>query len=120
MVQKKLKKIKVAFIISNNSNWLGEVNYFKSLIGSINELEKDIPIKLYVLTSKFEKYFNKKKYKNLSIIQTSFLNSGGFLPFIRKVLSNLFRNYDPIISYLLKKYGFLMDRENLKLLTSQN
>ena len=105
MVQKKLKKIKVAFIISNNSNWLGEVNYFKSLIGSINELEKDIPIKLYVFTSKFEKYFTKKKYKNLSIIQTSFLNSGGFLPFIKKVLSNLFRNYDPIISYLLKKYS---------------
>ena len=60
MVQKKFKKIKVAFIIPNNSNWLGEFNYFKSLIGSINELKVDIPIELHVFTGQEEKNFIQK------------------------------------------------------------
>ena len=105
MVQKKFKKIKVAFIISPNPNWLGELNYFKSLIGSINDLKEDIPIKLYVFTGQNEKNFTNKKYKKINIIKTNILNSNGFLPFLKKVSSYLFKKYDPLISYLLKKYS---------------
>ena len=55
MVQKKLKKTKEQSIISPNQNWLWEINYFKSLIGSINNLDEPIPIEVYVFTSEFEK-----------------------------------------------------------------
>ena len=79
MVQKKSKKIKVAFIISPNQNWLGEVNYFKSLIGSINSLNESIPIEVYVFTSEFEKDLVQKKYKKIKFIKTSFLNKSGFI-----------------------------------------
>ena len=103
MVQKKLKKTKVAFIISPNQNWLGEINYFKSLIGSINNLDEPIPIEVYVFTSEFEKNLVQKKYKKIKFIKTSFLNASGFLSFIKKILGKLFDRYDPVISFLLKK-----------------
>jgi glycosyltransferase involved in cell wall biosynthesis len=103
MVQKKLKKTKVAFIISPNQNWLGEINYFKSLIGSINNLDEPIPIEVYVFTSEFEKNLVQKKYKKIKFIKTSFLNESGFLSFIKKILGKLFGRYDPVISFLLKK-----------------
>ena len=103
MVQKKLKKTKVAFIISPNQNWLGEINYFKSLIGSINSLDEPIPIEVYVFTSEFEKNLVQKKYKKIKFIKTSFLNASGFLSFIKKILGKLFDRYDPVISFLLKK-----------------
>jgi glycosyltransferase involved in cell wall biosynthesis len=103
MVQKKSKKNKIAFIISPNQNWLGEINYFKSLIGSINSLNESIPIEVYVFTSKFEKNLVQKKYKKIKFIKTSFLNKSGFLSFIKKILGKLFDGYDPVISFLLKK-----------------
>ena len=105
MVQKKFKKIKVAFIIPNNPNWLGEFNYFKSLIGSINELKVDIPIELHVFTGQEEKNFIQKKYNKVSIIKTSFLNDNGFMPFIKKLSSYFFGKYDPIMFCLLKKHS---------------
>ena len=99
MVQKKNKKIKVAFIITQNVNWIGELNYFKSLIGAINDLNEKIPLEFYVFTSNDEKNFIQKKYPKINVIRSSILNSRGIL----SVLSYLFRGHDPLLTYLLKK-----------------
>ena len=105
MVQNKNKKIKVAFIIKPDLNWIGGINYFKSLIGSINDADKELNIKIYVFTGRFEKNFNEKKYNNITIIKTSFLDKKGFFSTIKKLSSYLFTKYDPIITFLLKKYS---------------
>ena len=67
------KKIKVGFIIASNSNWLGEFNYFKSLIGSINDLNEETRIELYLFTSRNEKFFTKKNFNRINIVKTKFL-----------------------------------------------
>ena len=101
---KKDKKIKVAFIITPNVNWMGELNYFKSLIGAINDLNEKIPLEFYVFTSNDEKNFIQKKYPKINVIRSSILNSRGILSSIKKVLSFLFRGHDPLLTYLLKKF----------------
>lgn len=103
MVQKKKRKIKVAFIITPNVNWIGEFNYFKSLIGAINDLNEKIPVEFYVFTSNDEKNFTQKKYPNINIIKSNILNSKGIFSFVKKILSFFFRGYDPLLTYLLKK-----------------
>ena len=103
MVQKKDRKIKVAFIITPNVNWMGELNYFKSLISAINDLNEKIPLEFYVFTSKEEKNFIQKKYPRINIIRSNILNSRGILSSIKKILSFFFRGYDPLLTYLLKK-----------------
>lgn len=103
MVQKKNSKIKVAFIITPNVNWIGEFNYFKSLIGAINDLNEKIPIEFYIFTSNDEKNFTQKKYPKINVIKSNILNTKGIFSFIKKILSFFFRGYDPLLNYLLKK-----------------
>ncbi len=103
MVQKISNKIKVAFVIPPNTNWLGEINYFRSLLSSINEINKVINTEFYVFISKFDKNFSQKKFKNIRIIQTNILNKNGILPILKKIFSFIFNGHDPFIKYLLKK-----------------
>ena len=103
MVQKKNKKIRVAFIIPPNINWMGELNYFKSLIGAINSLNEKIPFEFCVFTSNDEKNITQKKYPKINVIRSSILNVKGILPFVKKTLSFLFKGYEPLLIYLLKK-----------------
>jgi len=103
MVQKTNKKIRVAFIIPPNVNWIGELNYFKSLIGAINNLNEKIPFEFYVFTSKGEKNITQKKYPKINVIRSNILNSNGILPFVKKIFSFLLKGYEPLLFYLLKK-----------------
>ena len=105
MVQKKLKKIRVAFIISSNPSWLGEQNYFKSLLGTLNDLNKNDKIKFFVFTGTDEIFFIQKNYKNLKIVKSLFLNKKGFISYFKKVCSIIFKRYDPILFWLLKKFS---------------
>ena len=99
------KKIKVGFIIASNSNWLGEFNYFKSLIGSINDLNEETRIELYLFTSRNEKFFTKKNFNRINIVKTKFLNPNGVLHYIKRISSYFFGKYDPILIFLLKRYS---------------
>jgi glycosyltransferase involved in cell wall biosynthesis len=105
MVQKKLKKIRVAFIISSNPSWLGEQNYFKSLLGTLNDLNKNDKIKFFVFTGTDEIFFTQKNYKNLKIVKSLFLNKKGFTSYLKKLCSIIFKRYDPILFWLLKKFS---------------
>lgn len=105
MVQKKLKKIRVAFIISSNPSWLGEQNYFKSLLGTLNDLNKNDKIKFFVFTGTDEILFTQRNYKNLKIVQSLFLNKKGFMSYFKKLCSIIFKRYDPILFWLLKKFS---------------
>ena len=60
---KNYKKINVAFIVSSNSAWLGEQNYFSSLLGSINELD-DRNFNFYILLVLMRDFLYKKNIKN--------------------------------------------------------
>jgi hypothetical protein len=105
MVQKKFKEIRVAFIISSNPSWLGEQNYFKSLLGSLNELDKNDKIKFFIFTGTDEIIFSKKNFKNLHIIKSIFFNKNGILSYIKKLCSIVFKRYDPILLLLLNKFS---------------
>ncbi len=104
MVQQSIKKIKVAFILSNNKNWLGEYNYFKSLIGSINQLKNSNPFEIYLFTNSNKEKFIKKN-KRIKIIKTSFFNDTGLFSIVKKISSFLFKSYDPLIFFLLKSHS---------------
>ena len=105
MVQKKLQKIRVAFIISSNPSWLGEQNYFKSLLGTLNDLNKNDKIKFFVFTGTDEIFFTQKNFKNLKIVKSLFLNKKGFTSYLKKICSIIFKRYDPILFWLLKKFS---------------
>ena len=105
MVQKKLKKIRVAFIISSNPSWLGEQNYFKSLLGTLNDLNKNDKIKFFVFTGTDEIFFTQKNFKNLKIVKSLFLNKKGFTSYLKKLCSIIFKRYDPVLFWLLKKFS---------------
>ena len=105
MVQKKLQKIRVAFIISSNPSWLGEQNYFKSLLGTLNNLNKNDNIKFFVFTGTDEIFFTQKNFKNLKIVKSLFLNKKGFTSYLKKICSIIFKRYDPILFWLLKKFS---------------
>ena len=112
MVQKKLKKIRVAFIISSNPSWLGEQNYFKSLLGTLNNLNKNDNIKFFVFTGTDEIFFTQKNYKNLKIVKSLFLNKKGFTSYFKKLCSIIFKRYDPILFWLLKKFSIVLHRNS--------
>lgn len=105
MVQTKLKKIRVAFIISSNPSWLGEQNYFKSLLGALNDLNKNDKIEFFVFTGADETFFTKKNFKNLKIVKSLFLNKKSFASYFKKLCSIIFKRYDPILFWLLKKFS---------------
>ena len=69
MVSKTIENIKVAIVLSKNQNWLGHYNYFRSLLGSIQDIKENIPIKFYIFVgSKNFKFI--KSNKNIKIIET--------------------------------------------------
>lgn len=104
MVQKS-ENIKIALILPSSVNWIGEKNYFKSLIGVINQFIKGSSIEFLIFTSQNEKNIIKSKYKKVKIIRTNILNEKGIWPFLKKFASFLFKGYDPILASLLKKYS---------------
>lgn len=104
MVQKS-ENIKIAFIIPPNVNWIGEINYFKSLVGVINKFNRSLSIKFFIFTSQNEKNIIQSKYKKVKIIKTNILNEKGVWPFLKKITSFLFEGYDPILANLLNKYS---------------
>lgn len=104
MVQKNYKKINVAFIVSSNSAWLGEQNYFASLLGSINELD-DRNFNFYIFTGFDERFFIQKKYKKLKFIRSRLLNKNGPFSICKKISSFFFKRYDPILLSLFKKHS---------------
>ena len=104
MVQKS-ENLKIALIIPSNNNWIGEVNYFKSLVGVINSFNKSLSTKFFIFTSQNEKNIIQSKFKKVKIIKTNILNNRGFWPFLKKFTSFLFKSYDPMLANLLKKYS---------------
>ena len=104
MVQKNYKKINVAFIVSSNSAWLGEQNYFASLLGAINELD-DRNFNFYIFTGFDESFFIQKKYKKLKFIRSRLLNKNGPFSICKKISSFFFKRYDPILLSLFKKHS---------------
>lgn len=104
MVQKS-ENLKIALIIPSNNNWIGEVNYFKSLVGVINSFNKSLSTKFFIFTSQNEKNIIQSKFKKVKIIKTNILNNRGFWPFLKKFTSFLFKGYDPMLANLLKKYS---------------
>ena len=104
MVQK-TENINVGFVISQTSNWLGEVNYFKSLITALDEFEKKNNYKFYVFLGKNNPNFDNIKFKRIKIIKTSLLNNFGLFSYLKKFSSFLFKNNDLVLISLLKKYS---------------
>ena len=104
MVQK-TENINVGFVISQTSNWLGEVNYFKSLITALDEFEKKHNYKFYVFLGKNNPIFDNIKFKRIKIIKTSLLNNFGLFSYLKKFSSFLFKNNDLVLISLLKKYS---------------
>ena len=78
MVQKKPKKINVGFILSPNANWIGEKNYFRSLISALNDSADLKEILITVFVSKYDKTFDNRNFHNIKLVKTSFLNNKGF------------------------------------------
>ncbi len=103
MVSKTLKNLKVAFVLSKNQNWLGEYNYFKSLLGCIQDIKENTPIQFYIFVGKRNLNFITAN-KNIKIIETKFFQDKGFFSLLRKVSSYIFKNYDPVLYYLFKKH----------------
>ena len=99
-----LKKINLAFILENLGSWEGEKNYIYSLLSALNHFQnKDIKVK--IITSKNNaQYLERLNLKNIKIIPSNFLSEKKFLNFIRKVSGKIFKYYDPIIFYFIKKY----------------
>ena len=104
MVQKKFKAIRVAFIISSNPSWLGEQNYFKSLLGSLNEFNKNDKIKFFIFTGTDEIIFTKKNFENLNKIKSFLFNKKGILSYIKKLCSIVFKRYDPILFHIIGQF----------------
>ena len=99
-----LKKINLAFILENLGSWEGEKNYIYSLLSALNHFQKKT-IKVKIITSKNNaRHLEKLNLDNIKIIQSNFLSEKTFLNLFRKVLGKIFKYYDPIIMYFIKKY----------------
>ncbi len=103
MVQK--NKINLAFFFEKLGSWEGEKNYLNSLITAINEYsDQDVSVKI-ISSDKIFKYLKKLKLNNIELIKSNLFYDKNYLNLFRKISSKLFKSYDPILFYLIKKYN---------------
>lgn len=97
-----MKKIRIAFILNLDKNWLGGVNYFKNLLNILLE-DKNINIEPFVFVSSNCDMNLLKDYPNIKIIKTKILKRYSFYWFINKIFNKSIK-WDILLELLLKYY----------------
>jgi glycosyltransferase involved in cell wall biosynthesis len=103
MVQK--NKINLAFFFDSFGSWEGEKNYLNSLITAINKYnDRDVSVKI-ISSEKILKDIKKLNLQNIELINSSLFFNKSYLNLFRKFCSKLFKSYDPVLFYFIKKYN---------------
>lgn len=97
------RKIRVAFFLNLNEEWLGGVNYFKNLFLVITE-NKSLNIEPVIFIPSKTKCELLNGFPKIEIIKTEALKRGTFLWLVNKLSSKIF-SYDCYLDYLLSKYN---------------
>lgn len=96
--------VKVGFVLSFNTMWMGGINYFKNLFFAIEKYEKNnIEIVLFVGKKNSSKFINDFK-PYATIIQSSLFDKNSLLWFLDKFLTKFYKS-DRILKILLKNNG---------------
>ena len=97
-----MSKIKIAFILNLDKNWLGGVNYFRNLLNILLE-DKNNNFEIVIFIPSNCDMNLLKDYPNIKIVKTKILKKYSFYWFINKIFHILIK-WDILLELLLKYY----------------
>lgn len=94
--------VKVAFLLNLSENWLGGVNYYRSLISAIME-NKDLNVEPVIFIAKGSNKNLLDDYPKVTIVESSLFTRFTFYWLIRKVIYKMIGK-DILLEQLFKRY----------------